>query len=90
MTARELAGHGAKVIVAVRNTAKGERAAAGIRGLVEVRALDLQDLSSVRLFADGIDGADILINNAGIMAVPYSLTKDARAQRYGRLPRPPG
>lgn len=48
VTARELAGRGATIIMAVRNTAKGEKAAANIRGLVEVRALDLQDLSSVR------------------------------------------
>lgn len=83
VTARELAGRGAKIIMAVRNTAKGEKAAANIRGLVEVRALDLQDLSSVRLFADGVDGADILINNAGIMAAPYSLTKDGFESQIG-------
>jgi NAD(P)-dependent dehydrogenase (short-subunit alcohol dehydrogenase family) len=83
VTARELAGRGAKIIMAVRNTAKGEKAAANIRGLVEVRALDLQDLSSVRLFADGVDSADILINNAGIMAAPYSLTKDGFEAQIG-------
>ncbi|WP_310773474.1 oxidoreductase [Mycobacterium sp. Z3061] len=83
VTARELAGRGAKIIMAVRNTAKGEKAAASIRGLVEVRALDLQDLSSVRLFADGVDGADILINNAGIMAAPYSMTKDGFESQIG-------
>lgn len=83
VTARELAGRGATILMAVRNTAKGEKAAANIRGLVEVRALDLQDLSSVRQFADGVDGADILINNAGIMAAPYSLTKDGFESQIG-------
>lgn len=83
VTARELAGHGAKLIMAVRDTAKGEKAAANIRGLVEVRALDLQDLSSVRLFAEGVDGADVLINNAGIMAAPYALTKDGFESQIG-------
>lgn len=83
VTARELARHGAKVIMAVRNTAKGEKAAANMRGLVEVRPLDLQDLTSVRLFADGVDGADILINNAGVMAVPFSLTKDGFESQIG-------
>jgi len=83
VTARELASRGATIIMAVRNTAKGEKAAANIRGLVEVRALDLQDLSSVRQFADGVDGADILINNAGIMAAPYSLTKDGFESQIG-------
>lgn len=83
VTARELAGRGATILMAVRNTAKGEKAAANIRGLVEVRALDLQDLSSVRQFADGVDGADILINNAGIMAAPYSLTNDGFESQIG-------
>src|SRR5690625_3056794 len=48
VTARELARAGARVIVAVRNTAKGEAAAAAMAGDVEVRALDLADLSSIR------------------------------------------
>ena len=48
ITARELARNGAKIIMAVRNTNKGEAAAREIAGEVEVRGLDLQDLSSVR------------------------------------------
>jgi NAD(P)-dependent dehydrogenase (short-subunit alcohol dehydrogenase family) len=76
VTARELARVGAKVIMAVRNTAKGEAAAQQMPGDLDVRELDLQDLSSVSKFADGVDNADILINNAGIMAVPYALTVD--------------
>jgi NAD(P)-dependent dehydrogenase (short-subunit alcohol dehydrogenase family) len=76
VTARELARIGAKTILAVRNTAKGDDAAAGMTGDIEVRKLDLQDLSSVREFAAGVDGVDVLVNNAGIMAVPYALTVD--------------
>ncbi len=76
VTARELALVGAKVIVAVRNLDKGNAAAAGMTGDVEVRKLDLQDLSSVRAFADSIDVVDVLVNNAGIMAVPYAQTVD--------------
>ncbi len=80
VTARELARHGARVILAVRNTSKGEAAAQQMTGPnagpVEVRRLDLQDLSSVREFAAGVDKSDLLINNAGIMATPYSLTAD--------------
>jgi NAD(P)-dependent dehydrogenase (short-subunit alcohol dehydrogenase family) len=83
VTARELARVGAKIVMAVRNTAKGEAAAREITGDVEVRALDLQDLSSVRQFADGVDGADILINNAGIMASPYALTVDGFESQIG-------
>jgi NAD(P)-dependent dehydrogenase (short-subunit alcohol dehydrogenase family) len=83
VTARELARVGAKTILAVRNTAKGDEAAATITGDVEVRKLDLQDLASVRAFADGVDGADVLINNAGIMAVPYAQTVDGFESQIG-------
>ena len=83
MTARELAGKGAKVILAVRNTGKGDAAAKEMTGDVEVRQLDLQDLSSVRQFADGIDKVDVLINNAGIMATPFALTVDGFESQIG-------
>ena len=72
--------------MAVRNTAKGEKAArrSGLRtGDVEVRQLDLQDLASVRQFADGVDTVDVLINNAGIMAAPYALTVDGFESQIG-------
>src|ERR1700754_1399816 len=83
VTARELARVGAKTILAVRNTAKGDAAAAGMTGDVEVRKLDLQDLASVRAFADGVDGVDLLINNAGIMAVPHAQTVDGFESQIG-------
>ena len=83
VTAHELADKGAKVIMAVRDTSKGEAAARQMTGDVEVRQLDLQDLSSVRQFADGVDKADILINNAGIMAAPYALTVDGFESQIG-------
>ncbi|MDT5347392.1 MAG: hypothetical protein QOH91_679, partial [Mycobacterium sp.] len=87
VTARELARTGAKIIMAVRNTSKGDAAARQIGGpktsQVEVRQLDLQDLSSVRKFAEGVDRADILINNAGIMAAPYAVTVDGFESQIG-------
>jgi NAD(P)-dependent dehydrogenase (short-subunit alcohol dehydrogenase family) len=83
VTARELARVGAKVILAVRNTDKGDTAKAGMTGDVEVRKLDLQDLSSVRAFADGVDAVDVLVNNAGIMAVPLARTVDGFESQIG-------
>jgi NAD(P)-dependent dehydrogenase (short-subunit alcohol dehydrogenase family) len=83
VTARELARVGAKVILAVRNTAKGDAAAAGMPGDVEVRKLDLQDLASVRAFAEGVDAVDVLVNNAGIMAVPFAQTVDGFESQIG-------
>ncbi|HEV7418632.1 MAG TPA: oxidoreductase [Mycobacterium sp.] len=83
VTARELARVGAKVVLAVRNTGKGDAAASGMTGDVEVRKLDLQDLASVREFADGVDGVDVLVNNAGIMAVPYAQTVDGFESQIG-------
>lgn len=83
VTARELARAGAHVVIAVRDTGKGDAAAAGMPGDVEVRRLDLADLSSVRQFTDGIEHLDVLVNNAGVMAVPYSVTKDGFETQIG-------
>lgn len=83
VTARELARVGATTILAVRNLDKGHAAAAQMTGDVRVSRLDLQDLASVRAFADGVDRVDVLVNNAGIMAVPYALTADGFESQIG-------
>lgn len=83
VTARELARAGARVILACRNVDKGNAALAGMSGDVQVRPLDLADLTSVRAFADTIGLVDVLINNAGIMAVPYGLTRDGFESQIG-------
>jgi NAD(P)-dependent dehydrogenase (short-subunit alcohol dehydrogenase family) len=83
VTARELARVGAKTILAVRNLDKGNAVAADIPGNVEVRKLDLQDLASIRDFADGVTTVDVLVNNAGIMAVPFALTADGFESQIG-------
>ena len=83
-TTRALAGAGAHVVLAVRDPGKGRRVAAGINGRTEIRALDLADLASVHAFADGWRGAlDVLINNAGIMAVPEGTTADGFELQIG-------
>ena len=75
-TARALAATGAEVMLAVRDTAAGERTAVEIRGTtgnqaVRVGKLDLADLDSVREFVAAWDGPlHLLINNAGVMALP--------------------
>jgi NAD(P)-dependent dehydrogenase (short-subunit alcohol dehydrogenase family) len=72
---RVLAKAGAKVIMACRDVDKAR--AMAIDGDTEARRLDLADLSSVRAFADGLDGSvDVLINNGGVMAVPMGTTAD--------------
>jgi NAD(P)-dependent dehydrogenase (short-subunit alcohol dehydrogenase family) len=84
VTARELARAGAHVVLAVRDVGKGERVAASFEGSWEVRPLDLASLASVRAFASGWSGPlDILINNAGIMAVPQGKTEDGFESQIG-------
>lgn len=84
ITARELARAGANVVLAVRDTAKGEGVAASFEGSWEVRELDLASLASVRAFAEGWSGPlDVLINNAGIMAVPQAKTVDGFEAQIG-------
>lgn len=82
--ARELAQHGATVILAVRDIAKGAEAARRIPAAVEVRELDLADLDSVRRFAGAWDGGlDVLINNAGVMAPPLRRTAQGFESQFG-------
>ena len=91
-TVRALAGKNAKVVMAVRNAAKGREAAARIkkecpRADVDVMELDLADLSSVRKFAQDFtkrfSRLDLLINNAGVMVPPYGKTVDGFELQFG-------
>lgn len=77
ITAREFAAAGAHVVLAVRNVQKGHEVATGIPGDIEVRQLDVSDLTGVRAFADAwIGPLDILVNNAGVMDIPLSRSRD--------------
>ena len=91
-TAKGLLAMGAKTILAVRNTEKGEAARTALINLypkaqIDVIHLDLADLESIRDFAEDFnnsyDKLDILINNAGIMAPPYAKTKDGFEMQFG-------
>jgi NAD(P)-dependent dehydrogenase (short-subunit alcohol dehydrogenase family) len=83
-TARALGKAGAHVVLAVRDVAKGETAAASVPGDREVRRLDLADLASVRAFAEAWQGdIDVLINNAGVMRTPERRTVDGFELQVG-------
>lgn len=91
-SAKAMGAHSAKVIVAARNPEKGKAALQSLKeeapeGDFELMNLDLASLASVRAFADEFtaryERLDILMNNAGIMAVPQSKTKDGFESQFG-------
>ncbi|MEY2709946.1 MAG: hypothetical protein RL031_819 [Actinomycetota bacterium] len=84
-TALELARAGAHVTITARNAAKGAAVVAEIaKERVDFKLLDLADLSSVKSFAkEFAKPVDVLILNAGVMATPFSLTKDGFEMQMG-------
>ena len=91
-TARVLAARGASVVLAVRDTEKGKRAAARIAAAapgadVMVQPLDLTSLDSIRAAAGELraqhPGIDLLINNAGVMLTPRQATGDGFELQFG-------
>ena len=87
-----LAEKGAHVIMACRNLDKANQAAANIRkqvanAVLTIKELNLSDLASVRRFATEIQPQltklDLLINNAGIMAIPERQTADGFEMQFG-------
>lgn len=83
VAARALAGAGAQVILACRDVDKGRAVAGEIGDRAQVRQLDLADLASIREFAAGVDTAHVLVNNAGVMAVPQRRTADGFELQIG-------
>jgi NAD(P)-dependent dehydrogenase (short-subunit alcohol dehydrogenase family) len=90
--ARALAEHGATVLLGCRNPAKAADALARIQAAapeatVEILPLDLADLASIHAAADDVaarfDRLDLLINNAGVMALPKQSTKDGFEMQLG-------
>ncbi len=91
-TARALAGKGAHVVLACRNQAKGAEALAKLkdehpRASIELLELDLADLASVRKAANDVlarhPRIDLLVNNAGVMAIPRRTTADGFEMQLG-------
>ncbi|MEU1729161.1 oxidoreductase [Nonomuraea sp. NPDC005692] len=88
-TTRALARKGARVILAVRDEAKGRRAVAELGGpgsALDVHRLDLTDPGSVRAFAERLHAdlgrLDMLVNNAGLMAPPRTLTAEGHELQF--------
>ncbi|WAH37222.1 oxidoreductase [Alicyclobacillus dauci] len=90
--AKALAAKGAHVVLAVRNTTKGQAAVLTIQREVrnakaEVMQLNLADLASINrfteLFQHRFDRLDLLINNAGVMGPSYQKTKDGFELQFG-------
>ncbi|MFD4670192.1 oxidoreductase [Lentzea sp. NPDC058450] len=82
-TAQVLAGRGAHVLMGCRSVQRGEDARLSVPGSAEVLELDLADLSSVRAAAEKVEKLDVLVNNAGIMAVPNGRTADGFERQFG-------
>lgn len=84
-TARELAGHGATVVLACRDVGAGKEAAARIDGDTSVEELDLAAQASVAAFAGRWSGPlDMLVNNAGVMNPPsYRTSADGHELMFG-------
>lgn len=83
--ARTLAAHGARCIIAVRNTEAGQRVVEEINSDARVAKLDLSSLDSVAEFAASItEPIDLLINNAGVMAPPvFRETEQGHELQFG-------
>ncbi|GLS21859.1 oxidoreductase [Labrys miyagiensis] len=93
-TARVLAAHGAHVVGAARDLAKAQAAtrlaqeqAQQSGGALELIALDLASLASVRACADSLTAQgkpfDLVIANAGVMATPFGHTADGFETQFG-------
>lgn len=90
VTARELARRGARVVLACRSEQRGAAALDRLLSQVpearaELRLMDLADLASVREFARTLPyrRLDLLVNNGGLMAVPYGRTVDGFETQFG-------
>ncbi|KAG0373774.1 hypothetical protein BGX24_011259 [Mortierella sp. AD032] len=92
-TSKALVEAGFRVIIACRSVKKGAEAAktieeeTGIKGTVSVMALDLSSFESIKAFAVEFKllglGLNVLVNNAGLMDIPFTLTADGFESQFG-------
>ena len=91
-TSLELARHGAAVVLACRDQTRGNQALERLRrqlpnAELALATLDLADLASIRRFAEGYAAThqtlDLLVNNAGVMAIPRRVTVDGFEMQFG-------
>ncbi|MEM9773616.1 MAG: oxidoreductase [Chloroflexota bacterium] len=89
---KAMAANGATIVMACRNMAKAEKAKDEVLRAVPSAKLDLMELDnasldSVKAFADAFkakyDRLDILLNNAGVMAIPRTETADGFEMQLG-------
>lgn len=78
-----LGSAGAQVILACRTVSKAEPVAARMGANATVAELDLANLASVRACAEKAGPIDVLINNAGVMAVPQARTAEGFEMQFG-------
>jgi NAD(P)-dependent dehydrogenase (short-subunit alcohol dehydrogenase family) len=92
ITALELARHGARVVLGCRDDVRGKEAVARLiaavpKADIELQSLDMADLASIRTFADAMQASyptvDLLVNNAGVMAIPRRETADGFEMQFG-------
>lgn len=90
-TARVLAARGAHVVMAARNIAAADSVRQAVladtpAATLDVMELDLSSMASVRKFAADFNAKglplNILVNNAGVMAIPFTLSKDGIEMQF--------
>lgn len=81
--AMALSARNATLVLGCRDVGAGEAVAERAGGNTRAAALDLADLRSVHSFANQVDTADVLINNAAVMATPHRLTTDGFESQFG-------
>ncbi|KAK5822636.1 hypothetical protein F5H01DRAFT_410890 [Linnemannia elongata] len=92
-TSKALVEAGYRVVIACRSVKKGTEAVqtieeqTGIKGMTSVMTLDLSSFESIKAFSVEFKllglGLDLLVNNAGLMDIPFTLTTDGFESQFG-------